>query len=832
MTRTSDGIMPDLDCGPAIVHLYAPNAMQEPAAQRDPRYLGPLRPKVAWSRGMVRKRLFEWPIGKGKQKMKIRSLVMVAMCITLVQTALQNIVQAEDRQPPGPTFHNVEISNNLSVEGALCGSGNHSAQEQPSRNLGVPIDLVLTVPEEVIDPGGVVEIFAQVTARADLASVSLFLQTEGPILLFDDAEIPLGAMWKDETIEVPILVRYEAEGSSALRVQLLASAQNSILVNEEDLYEKNEALYTIFHSGRALAGMGGYLRLGLRAIEEDYLAELITKEEAKAQARTLQTPDVEIDQEPKKPDMRMIVQEKGISEGLRPLAEEEESPIQADPAIKSSGFAKNGGTITVQGTIQWQDENGGVHPSYGMTVQVRDDELVGSELVTQAATGTNGEYYFVVNNDDGIGAGNRDIFVRIRTANSAVSIETAGILGSAYEAESGITDEVPDGTTITWNFTCSNADPGPACALHTGASYVAAYAAILNANSFLGHIVLEWPGSTASANYDGSDINLRPGDRWDWDVMFHEYGHYVMDVFNFTNNPGGPHNLGDCISDEHTSKSEGIRMAWAEGWCTYFGTTGQDILNLAALSVPRVGDVNYADTGESNFSYSLETNSNDLGVPGDALGLGEDNELAVQRILWDLYDTNSDSRDAVNVSHQTLFNIVNANDPVTLSGAWAAIRGTLSNADDLAYGAVSTDHAVGPEPLSPAAGTLVTPSNPDFSWTNGVGCNSTYDGDSFDLVFYNASTFDKITTLGSLTTTSASLTEGQIGTLASTSHDVIWAVEGRYTGSPSTGPYLGEGVAITVDRPPVADANGPYATVEGTDALLDGTGSYDPDGDV
>lgn len=764
--------------------------------------------------------------------MKIRSLVLVAIWFALGQTAFQNIALGGEGQPPGPAFHDIGISNNLSVEGTMCGSGIHSAEEEQSRNLGVPIDLSLTVPEELIDAGTVIEIIAQVTARADLDSVSLFLQTEGPMLLLDDAEISLGAIWKDETFEVPIMVRYEAEGRSALMVQLLASAPNSALVNEDGLYEKNEALYTIFHSGRALAGMGGYLRLGQRAIEEDYLAELITEGEAKAQARALRAAVVEIDQEPRKSRMRTVAQGKAISAGLQPMAEEGEPPAQADSAFESSGFTKNGGTVTVQGTIQWRDENGGIHPSYGMTVQVRDEELVGSVLVTQAATGENGEYYFVVDNDDGIGAGNRDIFVRIRTANSAVSIEDEGIFGAAYEAESNVTDEVPDGTTITWNFTCANTGTGPACALHTGATYVAAYAAILNGNSFLSHIVLEWPGDPGSANYDGSDINLRPGDRWDWDVLFHEYGHYVMDVFNFANNPGGPHDLGDCISDEHDSKDEGVRMAWAEGWCTYFGTTGQDILNLSALGVPRVGDIDYADTGESNFSYSLETNSNDVGVAGDALGLGEDNELAVQRTLWDLYDTNSDSRDAVNTSHQTLFNIFNADDSETLSEAWAAIRGTLSNADDLAYGAVSTDHAIGPEPTIPVAGTLVTPSNPDFSWTNGVGCNGTYDGDDFDLVFYNANTFVKMMTLAGLTTNSASLSEPQIGTLASSSHDVIWAVEGRYTGSPATGPYLGEGLAITVDRPPVADANGPYNTVEGTDATLDGTGSSDPDGDV
>jgi len=41
----------------------------------------------------------------------------------------------------------------------------------------------------------------------------------------------------------------------------------------------------------------------------------------------------------------------------------------------------------------------------------------------------------------------------------------------------------------------------------------------------------------------------------------------------------------------------------------------------------------------------------------------------------------------------------------------------------------------------------------------------------------------------------------------------------------------GRGVwRVTFDQPPVADANGPYTTDEGTDVALDGTGSFDPGG--
>lgn len=712
----------------------------------------------------------------------------------------------------------------LALATAASGSTVQSASDPRSRCAGTlkeldPIELTLSADDAQLLPGAAVIVRGSITAWNDLSDVRVSLAPDGALELSGPSEISLGTIVRGATVDFQIPVRLTGAADAAVRATITARGEEP-----GEVFTRREGLYTVFRGGRAHANMGGYIFVALEAIQNDLRAGRINGEAAATQIREVTDTPIQTDQVPMKAT-RAPVLEMGGRElpDLTPAATEGQEVLSQRMRVRTEPGV-NAATVRVHGQVNWTDENGTTHPCYGCAVQVRDDELIGSELVASAATYTDGSYDFTVDNDDGIGAGGRDIFVRVVLSNSAVEVRPSGG-GDPYQRESGIHDNVADGADITENFTWDNNGTNSSCGVLTGASYIAAYAYFLNGNSFLAHLPVEWPGGSGS-DYNGSRIRLGTGDRWDWDVLHHEYGHYVQDVFNIENNPGGAHSSSQCDSDQRGSKDVGTRLAFGEGWPTYFGTCGQDVLGLSGLGVPRVGDTGYADLEDGSLSYNLES-QNSFG--------GEDNERAIMNTFWDLYDTNSDGRDVVSVDDQTLFDRINAVDPTTMSAAWAALRAPLNNTEDLQYGGISADHLMGPTLVAPANAAVMSPAaNRNFSWNALVGCGA-FAGNNFDLVFYNAATKAKVLTIPNLGSASHAITDGELATLAGGPHNLVWAVEGRNNQSPGTGPYLGENRALTVDRPPVANA-GTDITAEcashtTTAVQLNGTGSSDPDGD-
>jgi hypothetical protein len=125
------------------------------------------------------------------------------------------------------------------------------------------------------------------------------------------------------------------------------------------------------------------------------------------------------------------------------------------------------------------------------------------------------------------------------------------------------------------------------------------------------------PGSTQGTFYDGS-LNLLGAsdddDGYDDAVILHEFGHYVEDTYGRSDNPGGDHN----------GSADDPRLAWSEGWSTYFS------------SVTR-GNLFYMDSSAGGgFAYNLDTQLTKANGSQPVTQLVSEN--MVSQILWDIGD--------------------------------------------------------------------------------------------------------------------------------------------------------------------------------------------------
>ena len=135
--------------------------------------------------------------------------------------------------------------------------------------------------------------------------------------------------------------------------------------------------------------------------------------------------------------------------------------------------------------------------------------------------------------------------------------------------------------------------------------------------------------------FDGNDNIMIQGDQkgdsdeYDDHIMTHEWGHYFETKFSRADSIGGGHTSGDHLD---------IRLAFGEG----FGN---------ALSGIVTDDPIYFDTmGSNGWNMNLETATHE--TPGWF------SEASIQRILYDLYDSNDDGSDTLSLGFKPLYDVL------------------------------------------------------------------------------------------------------------------------------------------------------------------------------
>ena len=155
-------------------------------------------------------------------------------------------------------------------------------------------------------------------------------------------------------------------------------------------------------------------------------------------------------------------------------------------------------------------------------------------------------------------------------------------------------------------------------------------------------VVVMWPSYYSTYS---DTIRVLQGDRWDRDVLLHEYGHFVDDQFNITKTPGGDHFYDQNLStryDQETAK----KLAWGEGWADFFSI---------AIQHEDTRDSYYDDTEDINMHVNLD---------GPIKNPGVDCEAAVAAILWDIFDEANEPFDNLFLGIRPIFKLVSTSGPI------------------------------------------------------------------------------------------------------------------------------------------------------------------------
>jgi hypothetical protein len=378
--------------------------------------------------------------------------------------------------------------------------------------------------------------------------------------------------------------------------------------------------------------------------------------------------------------------------------------------------------LQIVGRVTWQDRRGATdpnsnHAARNVAIEVCEVPLPNAcNQLSSVTAEADGRYQVTVP----AATGSRTIQVRARSVSVAGKVHPIGtdlsyillsLASTVHPGQANLTLDVIGNSDNVSNTAFSVLE-----ALLEGQAYVHKMS-----HTMLPSIDVEFPTSGSASYFDHGSLHILFFDKWDWDVILHEYGHYASKTFGLDNNPGGQHFLDENLSDR-LPKSEAIRLAWGEGWPTYFSIAAQIGMNSSRLNIPNVGDSVYSDTEDASIELPLDSNGSD--------SLGEDNEVSVMRILFDAAESAHRFSD-----DQQVWSILIASHPETLSTAVSSIASQIDLRKNEVFGTIQTTHHVAPLIDDSPPGNI--DASPTISWTpNGGGAK--HRNDKFTIVIYDS----------------------------------------------------------------------------------------------
>ena len=309
----------------------------------------------------------------------------------------------------------------------------------------------------------------------------------------------------------------------------------------------------------------------------------------------------------------------------------------------------------------WTDINGNAHPLQACKVSVASTKSV---IIKTGYLNNDGVFEVAVPH-------NSDSYNAFLYAETSLCTVSQAINGHSYACAWGLSRSAnqyckcdDQAGRDEWNIVMH------ALRITQALYYGYSYAREMSDNEFNQKIPVVFPNeydvSSQTSYYApwNKSLNIYKDAYLSWDILLHEFGHLIQNRYNFEDGPGGNHTITDDLISYKNNKSQGIRMAWSEGWPTTFAILVSQYYKLSGY--PYVNDSKY-DANNHNYDAPLTFWNRSL-ENQDSSPKGEGCELTVSRILYDMVDTETESGiDRMQMAHKAFWKYSTTSKATSLS---------------------------------------------------------------------------------------------------------------------------------------------------------------------
>ena len=322
---------------------------------------------------------------------------------------------------------------------------------------------------------------------------------------------------------------------------------------------------------------------------------------------------------------------------------------------ENSIFDSNNSNVVIKGKVNWTDYGKNIHGARHAKVRIWNDEVLFNRLVTEVIADENGYYEISLKKIDKYGKNGKGLYIEFYPETEHAKIKNNS--DENFYIRNTITSSDFNNNVAEYNVTfgtdlCGKAFPSLQ-AIEYADKYVAAMSGI-----HLPQMVIDFPVSYPNGTYYDNEENkiyLAELNYCDWDVIMHEYGHYVEDMFEFSYGVGGNYFINEILT-ERFRREVGIQKAWNEGWATYFALSCQKYLSVYDLEIldlykrNNFGDNYYDDTKIRKLT----------GIRIDVKNmwrLGEGSVIGVAGFLLCLADADTSSIDPFSYGYKDIWDL-------------------------------------------------------------------------------------------------------------------------------------------------------------------------------